>query len=60
MNQSIISLHLDCIFTSPLSSRRLVSGAVGLVDVSDFRYERIVRVRVCKHGADREENCACQ
>ena len=49
--------HLDGVLASPLSGRRLVSCSVGLVDVGDFGSERIVRVGICKHGADREEDC---
>lgn len=59
MNQSIIDIShpLDGVLASPLTGRRLVSCSVGLVDVGDFGYEWIVRVRICKHGADGEEDC---
>ena len=59
MNQSIIniSIPLDGVLASPLSGCRLVSCSVGLVDVGDFGYEWIVRVRICEHGANGEEDC---
>lgn len=47
----------DSVFSRPLSRRCFVSRAVGLVDVCDLRHERVVRVRVCEHRADREEDC---
>jgi hypothetical protein len=36
----------------PLSCGSLVSSTVGLIDMSDFRDERIVRVGIGKHGAN--------
>lgn len=47
---------LDCVLASPLPSCSLISRAVGLVDVCDFRNEGIIRIRVCQHGADRQED----
>lgn len=43
---------LDSIFAGPFPCRRLVSRAVGLVDMCDFGDERVVRVGVREHGAD--------
>ena len=61
MKQSIIiisiSNRLDSVLAGPLAGCGLVACAVSLVDVSDFRYEWIVRVGVCEHRADREEDC---
>jgi hypothetical protein len=47
---------LDCVFASPLTGRSLVLGAIVLVDVSDLRDKRVVRVGICQHRADRQEN----
>jgi len=49
---------LDRILASPLSSRGLVSCAVGLVDVGNLRNKRVVGVRVCQHRADGKEDFA--
>lgn len=46
----------DGVLASPLTSRRFVPRAVGLVDVGDLGHERVVRVGVCEHGADRKQN----
>lgn len=46
------SAALDSVLPSPLSCGGLVARAVGLVDVCDFRHQRVVWVRVCEHGAD--------
>lgn len=52
----------DGVLPSPLSRCCLVPRAVGFVDVGDLWYQRVVRVRVCEHGADGEEDCGapCQ
>lgn len=48
---------LNGIFACPLSSCCLVARTIGLVDMCDFWHERVVGIRVCKHGADGEEHC---
>ncbi len=48
---------LDGVLPRPLPRRCLVPRPVRLVHVGDFRNERIVRVWVCEHGADREKDC---
>lgn len=45
----------DSVLASPLTSRRFVPRAVGLVDMGDLGHERVVRVGVCEHGADRKQ-----
>lgn len=50
------SLSLDRVLSSPLPRCSLVSGSVGLVDVGNLGNQRIVRVGVCKHRADGQEN----
>jgi hypothetical protein len=45
------SLASDGKLPCPLSRCSLVSGTVGLVDVGDFGYERVIGVRVGKHRA---------
>ena len=40
----------------PFSGGGLVLGSIGLVDVSDFRHEGIVRVGVGQEGADGEQH----
>lgn len=59
MIQSIIDIPqpLNGVLASPLPGCRLVSCSVGLVDMGDFGYEWIVRVGICKHGANGEEDC---
>jgi hypothetical protein len=52
----IVSRALDGVLSGPFSSSRFISGTIGLVDVCDFRDERVIRVGVCKHRADREED----
>ena len=47
---------LDGVLPRPFSSSSLVSLAVGLVHMSDLRHERVVRVRVSQHRADREQD----
>lgn len=47
---------LNRILAGPLPGRRLVLGAIVLVDVSDLRNKRIVRVRVREHRADGQED----
>ena len=48
---------LDSVLPRPLPSGCLVPSAVGLVDVCNLGHERVVRIGVCKHGADRQEDC---
>jgi hypothetical protein len=48
--------YSDSEFPRPLSCCSLVSGTVGLVDVSDFRNKRVVRIGVGKHRADGEKH----
>lgn len=48
---------LDGVLPSPLPRGGLVSRAIGLVDVGNFGHQRIVGVRVGKHGANGEKNC---
>lgn len=47
----MILFALDGELPCPLSCCSLVSGTVGLVDVGDFGYKRVVGVRVGKHRA---------
>lgn len=51
------SAHLDGVLPGPLAGRGLVAGAVGFVHVCDLRHQWVVRVRVCEHGANGEEDC---
>lgn len=46
----------DSVLASPLTSRRFVPRAVGLVDVGNLGHERVVWVGVCEHGADRKQD----
>jgi len=48
--------HSHSVLASPFSGGSLILRAIGLVDVSDLRYERIVRVGVSQQGADWEQN----
>ena len=48
---------LDGVLPGPLPGGGLVTRTVGLVDVCDIGYERVVGVGVCEHGADGEEHC---
>ena len=43
---------LNGVLPRPLACRRLVTGAIGLVDVGNFGHQRVVGVRVSQHGAD--------
>jgi len=54
---SFVKAALDGVLPGPLPGGGLVAGAVGLVDVCDLGYQRVVGVRVCEHGADGEEHC---
>jgi len=47
---------LDGVLASPFSSCVLISGTVSLVDMCDLGHQRIVRVGVCQHRADGEQN----
>lgn len=47
-------LCLDGIFPGPFPCRSLVPGAVGFVHVRDFGDERIIRVGVGQHRANRQ------
>lgn len=47
---------LNSVLASPFASRRLVPGAVCLVDMRDLGHQRVVGVGVCEHGADREQH----
>lgn len=49
--------RLNCILPRPLPSSSLVSSTIGLVDMSDFGNEWIIRVRVCQHRTDRQQYC---
>jgi hypothetical protein len=44
----------NSVLASPFASRRLVPGAVRLVDMRDLGNQRVIRVGVCEHRADRE------
>lgn len=52
MTSSDVVLSLDGVLASPLASGGLISGTVGLVDMSDLGNKGIVGVRVGQHGAD--------
>lgn len=49
--------NLNGVLSGPLSSSRLVSGTVCLVDMRDLRNEWVIWVRICEHGADGEKDC---
>ena len=44
------------ILASPFSGGGLILGTVSLVDVSDLRHERVVRIGVSQQRADRQEH----
>lgn len=46
----------NSILACPFASRRLVPWTVRLVDVCDLGHQRVIRVGVCEHGADREQD----
>jgi len=46
----------DSIFPRPFSSSRLISRSVGLVNMGDLGYQRIIRIWVCEHGAYRKQD----
>lgn len=48
---------LDGVLARPLTCRRLVSRSVGLVHVCNLGHKRVVRVGVCQHRADRQQDC---
>ena len=50
------SRHSHSILAGPLSGGGLVLRAVSLVDVSDLRYEWVIRVSISKQGADGEQH----
>lgn len=47
-----VEAMLDGVLSRPLSRCSLVPRAIGLVDMCDFRYERVIGIRICEHGAD--------
>jgi len=54
--------ELDSIFACPFAGCGLVSGTVCFVDVGDLRDERIIRIGVCEHGANGQQDfgdCEC-
>jgi hypothetical protein len=53
-----LSKSLDGVLASPLPGRRLIPGPVGLVDVCNLGYERVVGVGVGQHRADAQQHCA--
>jgi hypothetical protein len=49
------SLHhviSDGVLPRPFPCRRLVTRAIGLVDMSDLWYQRVVGIGVCEHRTD--------
>ena len=46
------------ILSSPLFSCCIVLVSIRLVDMCNFRYKRIVWIRVCQHRADGEQDFA--
>lgn len=53
-----LNLHLlNGILASPLASSGLVSRSIGLVDMGNLGYKRIIGVGVCQHGADGQQHC---
>merc|ERR1711939_432857 len=48
--------QLDCELSRPFPRSRFISGSIGLVHVSNFRDERIIRVGICEHRADGEQD----
>lgn len=52
-----LSCHcLDSILSSPFPRCRFVPRTIGLVYMGYLRYQRIIRIRVCEHGADGEKH----
>lgn len=47
----------NSVLARPFAGCRLVPRSVRLVDVRDLRHQRVVRVGVCEHRADREQHC---
>lgn len=47
--KKVVAPSLNGVLAGPLSSRGLVSGAVGLVDVGNLGHEGVVGVRVGQH-----------
>jgi hypothetical protein len=45
----------NSVLASPFTSCGLVSWTVGLIDVCDLGHQRVIRVGVCEHRADRKE-----
>ena len=48
--------YLDGVLPSPFPRCRFVPRTVGLVNMGDLGYQRIIRVGVCEHGADGEQH----
>lgn len=55
-NQTCSPHTLDGVLPGPLPRGRLVTSAVGLVDMRDLRDQRVVGVRVGQHRANRKQN----
>jgi hypothetical protein len=54
--ESNLSFHSNSVLARPLAGRGLVPGSIGLVNVRDFGHKRIIRVGVCEHRADGEQD----
>jgi len=52
----VVRVSSHSVLAGPFSGAGLVLGSIGLVDVSDFGHERIVRVGVSQQGADRQKH----
>lgn len=48
--------YLNSIFSSPFSGGGFISRSIGLVDVSNLRNKRIIRVGISQQRADRKQN----
>lgn len=48
---------LNGVLASPLPSCCLIPSTVGLVHVRNLGHQGVIRVRVCEHGADGEQDC---
>lgn len=51
-----MTIPLDGVLPGPFPRCSFIAGTVGFVNVSDFRNERVIGIRVCEHRADRQEN----
>jgi hypothetical protein len=53
----IMTWSFEHVLACPLPCRRLIPRAVRLVQMSNFRNQGVIRIRVREHRADREQDC---